>query len=92
MRYRIMNKFVNEEAVKEGTPVEVDIMDEMTKGWIHVKAILSREQIEESEETGVLDEIGVLTDQRIYLKVEEELSDEELVTYMSSESYSGPEK
>ena len=92
MRYRIMNKFINEEAIREGTPVEVDIMDEMTKGWLHVKAILSSEQITESEEAGVLDGIGVLTDKRIYIKVEEELSDEELVTYMSSESYSGPEK
>ncbi|MDO8576914.1 MAG: hypothetical protein Q7R82_01085 [Candidatus Daviesbacteria bacterium] len=92
MRYRIMDKFVNEEAIREGTPVEVDIMDEMTKGWLHVKAILSNEQIAESEEAGVLDGIGVLTNKRIYIKVEEELSDEELVTYMSSESYSGPEK
>ena len=92
MRYRIMNKFINEEAIKGGTSVEVDVMDEMTKGWLHVKAILSREPSEGAEEAGVLDEIGVLTDARIYIKVEEELSDEELVTYMSSESYTGPEK
>lgn len=92
MRYRIMSKFLDEEAIKEGTPVEVDVMDEMTKGWIHVKAILSKEPLEGAEEAGVLDEIGVLTNERIHLKIEEELSDEELVTYISDESYSGPEK
>jgi hypothetical protein len=92
MRYRMMKKFLDEEAIKEGRPVEVDIMDEMTRGWLHVKAIIYKEPVEGAEETGILDEIGVLTKERVYLKIEEELSDEELVTYIADESYSGPEK
>jgi len=77
MRYRLPERFVDEEAIAQGKSIVVDVRDEETMGWKQVRALLSRTPVPGAEVAGLVDNIGVMKIETIYLKVEEEISDEE---------------